>query len=94
MDGMSVPESVTAPKEEQLRQFLLEKARDGEFYFKSKFIADDVGMTPKQIGALMYKLRDSMTELEIERWSYTGATTWHIVPATMGAHAVDVPLSA
>lgn len=80
---MSVPDSVHAPNEEQLKAFLLEKARDGEFYFKSKFIADDVGMTPKQIGALMFKLRDSVTELKIERWSYTGATTWHIVPAAM-----------
>ena len=78
---MSVPESAGIPKEEQLKQYLLEKARDGEFYFKSKFIADDVGMSPKQIGALMYKLRDSVTELEIERWSYTGATTWRIVPS-------------
>jgi hypothetical protein len=78
---MSVPDSADVPKEEQLKQFLLEQARDGEFYFKSKFIADDVGMTPKQIGALMAKLRDSVTELKIERWSYTGATTWHIVPA-------------
>jgi hypothetical protein len=78
---MSVPESAGVPKEERLKQFLLEQAHDGEFYFKSKFIADDVGMSPKQIGALMNKLRDSMTELKIERWSYTGATTWHIVPS-------------
>lgn len=86
---MSVPESADVSNEEQLKRFLLEKARDGEFYFKSKFIADDVGMSPKQIGALMYKLRDSMTELEIERWSYTGATTWHIVPAASGSRPLD-----
>jgi hypothetical protein len=26
----------------------------------------------------MVKLRDSATELEVEKWSYTSATTWRI----------------
>jgi hypothetical protein len=37
-----------------------------------------VGLTPKEIGALMVKLRDSAAELEVEKWSYTGATTWRV----------------
>ncbi|SEP22667.1 hypothetical protein SAMN04487948_12336 [Halogranum amylolyticum] len=88
---MSVTDPADAPNEKRLEQFLLEKARDGEFYFKSKFIADDVGLSPKQIGALMSKLRDSTTELEIERWSYTGATTWHIAPAGTTETAPPLP---
>mgnify|MGYP002760331582 FL=1 len=68
-------------KEERLRAYLLEKAQDGELYFKSKFIADEVGLSPKEIGALMVKLRDSATELTVEKWSYTGATTWRVEPA-------------
>ena len=50
-------------------------------YFKSKFIADEVGLSPKEIGALMVKLRDSASELTVEKWSYTSATTWRIEPA-------------
>ena len=68
-------------KEERLKSFLTEKAADGEMYFKSKFIADEVGLSPKEIGALMVKLKDSATELEVEKWSYTSATTWRIEPA-------------
>ncbi|MFB6108971.1 MAG: hypothetical protein ABEJ82_09080 [Haloplanus sp.] len=68
-------------KEERLKQFLVSKAQDGELYFKSKFIADEVGLSPKEIGALMVKLRDSASELTIEKWSYTSATTWRIEPA-------------
>ncbi|MDY6818602.1 MAG: hypothetical protein SVG88_08075 [Halobacteriales archaeon] len=73
----------TPSKEERLRSFLREKATDGEgeLYFKSKFIADEVGLSPKEIGALMVKLKDSATELEIEKWSYTSATTWRVAPA-------------
>jgi hypothetical protein len=68
-------------KEDRLKAFLREKAADGEVYFKSKFIADEVGLSPKEIGALMVKLKDSATELEVEKWSYTSATTWRIEPA-------------
>ncbi|MFO8115876.1 MAG: hypothetical protein R6U01_11060 [Halorubrum sp.] len=68
-------------KEERLKRYLLDRAEDGEMYFKGKFIADDVGLSPKEIGALMVKLRDSATELTVEKWSYTGATTWRIEPA-------------
>ncbi|WP_129112793.1 DUF7123 family protein [Halegenticoccus tardaugens] len=69
------------PKEERLKRYLVDKAQDGELYFKSKFIADEVGLSPKEIGALMVKLRDSATDLTIEKWSYTSATTWRIRPA-------------
>jgi hypothetical protein len=68
-------------KEQRLRAFLSEKTEDGEIYFKSKFIADEVGLSSKEIGALMVKLSDSATDLEIEKWSYTSATTWRVAPA-------------
>jgi hypothetical protein len=78
MSATVTPSTDGSSKEERLKQYLLEKAADGEMYFKSKFIADDVGLSPKEIGALMVKLRDSAAELEIEKWSYTSATTWRI----------------
>jgi hypothetical protein len=68
-------------KEERLRSFLKQKAQDGEIYFKSKFIADEVDLSPKEIGALMVKLRDSTSDLVIEKWSYTSATTWRVEPS-------------
>ncbi|MFB6111062.1 MAG: hypothetical protein ABEJ35_00835 [Halobacteriaceae archaeon] len=68
-------------KETRLARYLRRRAADGESYFKSKFIADEVGLSPKEIGALMVKLQDSVSDVEIEKWSYTGATTWRIAPA-------------
>jgi len=68
-------------KEERLKAYLRAKAQDGEMYFKSKFIADEVGLSPKEIGALMVKLTDSASDLTIEKWSYTSATTWRVEPA-------------
>jgi hypothetical protein len=75
------PTTESQDKESRLKSFLREKAEDGELYFKSKFIADEVDLSPKEIGALMVKLSKSATDLEIEKWSYTSATTWRVQPA-------------
>jgi len=83
---MSTTQSVSAdtstcnskPKDERLADYLRARAEDGEMYFKSKFIADDVGLSSKEIGALIVKLQDSVDDLSIERGSYTGATTWRV----------------
>jgi hypothetical protein len=83
MSATTQPSEVPEPqsKEERLKQFLRRKADDGEMYFKSKFIADEVGLSAKEIGALMVKLEDSATDIEIEKWSYTSATTWRVSSA-------------
>ena len=65
-------------KEAILKTYLHERAAAGDMYFKSKFIADEVGLSAKEIGALIVKLQGSIDGLSIERWSYTGATTWRI----------------
>jgi len=68
------------PKAEYLRQYLRERAAAGDRYFKSKFIADEIDLSPKEIGALIVRLQESATDLSIEPWSYTGATTWYVEP--------------
>jgi len=79
MSSMAKPSTDDEPtKEERLRSYLKQKAADGEMYFKSKFIADEVDLSPKEIGALMVKIRDSASDLHVEKWSYTSATTWRV----------------
>ena len=78
MSAKTKPSPDDRSKEERLKAFLARKAADGEMYFKSKFIADEVGLSPKEIGALMVKLRESAQDLDIEKWSYTSATTWRV----------------
>ena len=67
--------------ERRVGRYLRERAEDGEFYFKSKFVADDLDMTPSQIGTVVDRLRTSATGLDIERWAYTNATTWRVTRA-------------
>lgn len=71
----------TEEKAERLKSHLVEEAEDSDIYVKSKFIADDVGMSAKEIGQLMRRLKEEATSLEIEKWSYSSATTWRVAPA-------------
>ena len=75
---MSRSGSVTQADEERLEEYLRRKAADGEAYIKSKFIADDVGLTPSQVGLLLTRLRESDAGIDVEKWSYTNATTWRV----------------
>jgi len=67
------------PKTNQLAAYLRDRAEEngGELYVKAKFIADDVGMSTREIGARMLHL-ESVPDLTVEKWAYTGATTWRV----------------
>lgn len=67
-----------SPKAQKLAQYLHDEASNngGEMYIKSKFISDDVGLSSKEIGALMVRLQEHANNLTVEKWSYTSATTW------------------
>ena len=81
MSASSHPDTSTTDsesKDERLANYLRSRVEDGELYFKSKFIAEDVSLSSMEIGALIVKLQDSVDDLSIERWSYTGATTWRV----------------
>lgn len=67
-------------KANKLLTYLSEEVSEqgGEMYIKGKFIAEDVGLSAKEIGALMLQLQDANTDINIEKWSYTSATTWRV----------------
>ena len=52
----------------------------GKHYFKSKYIAKDLGLSPKEVGTNMAILADICKELTIIRWSYSNSTTWIVTP--------------
>ena len=76
----SQPRERATPPKRRLERYLDERAADGEFYFKCKFIAADVDLTPSQIGTYLSEIRDADTAFEVEPWSYSNATTWRVRP--------------
>lgn len=74
------PAQTDSEKAQQLASYLRREAANasGDLYVKGKFIVDDVGLSSHEIGQLMCQLQETATDLEIERWSYTSATTWRV----------------
>jgi len=50
----------------------------GDLYVEGEFIADDVGLSPEEIDALLLRLQGSVPGLCIERWSDAAPTTWRV----------------
>ncbi|WP_436900649.1 DUF7123 family protein [Halovenus halobia] len=65
------------PKARQLLAYL-DNEVESESYLKSRFIAQDIDLSSKEVGAMMAKLQNSAVGLTIEKWGYTNGTTWRI----------------
>jgi DNA-binding Lrp family transcriptional regulator len=78
---MSASSAATSELTEKQRQILeyLEREADGQAYFKSRLIAEDLGLSAKEVGANMGALRRSEIGIEIEKWGYSSGTTWKVI---------------
>ena len=68
----------TDDKRRRLLTYLRERTADGERYFKSKFVAEELDLSTREIGQLFGQLREGAEELDVERWGYSNATTWRV----------------
>lgn len=59
---------------------LREQSERGDRYFRARQIADAVGLSAKQVGVRLGKLRDAADDLVIEPWGRSRSTTWHVRP--------------
>lgn len=69
--------------QEKLERHLINEVNTGEQYFKSKYIAEALDVSPKVVGTNMGMLQDKTDKLEIESWSAGGSTgiTWLVAEA-------------
>lgn len=77
-DAASVP-AATDLTDKQLRilAYLRERASD-QTYFKSRLIAEELGMSAKEVGANMPAICEAEFDLDIEKWGYSSGTTWMV----------------
>lgn len=66
----------------KILSYLLQGLKAGKHYFKSKYIAKDLGLSPKEVGTNLAILSDICDEVEISRWSYSNSTTWRVLPCS------------
>lgn len=63
----------------QLAAYLREYVeREGECYLKSRFVAEEIDLSSKQIGCYMAQLQQADIDISIEKWAYTNGTTWRV----------------
>ncbi|WP_123536152.1 DUF7123 family protein [Halosimplex salinum] len=51
---------------------------DGTAYLKSKYVAEELGLSSKEVGINMGILRERATDIEIEQWGRSSSTTWKV----------------
>ncbi len=64
-------------KQSRILDYLREHA-DDRTYFKSRLIAEDLGLSAKEVGANMGAVADAATEFDVEKWGYSSGTTWMV----------------
>lgn len=56
----------------------LESNAPKQTYFKSRLIADDLGLSAKEVGANMRALLSGEFDVTVEKWGYSSGTTWKV----------------
>ncbi|WP_129114840.1 DUF7123 family protein [Halegenticoccus tardaugens] len=64
-------------KQERILRYLRENAGT-RTYFKSRLIADDLGLTAKEVGANMRAILNGDFDVTVEKWGYSSGTTWKV----------------
>lgn len=67
-------------EDQRILDYLHESVESGKRYFRSKRIADQLGLSSKQVGARLPRLADTAEEVEIEKWGRARSTTWRVTP--------------
>lgn len=65
----------------EILDYLRESVSRGEQYVRSKTIAEQLGLSSKQVGARLPKLDEESDDVEIEKWGRARSTTWRITRA-------------
>ena len=69
--------------QDRIIQYLKTGLGKGKHYFKSKYIAKELGLSPKEVGTNMAILSQMCKELAIIKWSYSNSTTWMVSPKAL-----------
>jgi len=51
---------------------------DGTAYMKAKYVADDLGLSSKEVGINMGILAERTDDVTIEQWGRSSSTTWKV----------------
>jgi len=70
-------DATLSEKQRRILSYLRERASD-QTYFKSRLIAEELGLSAKEVGTNMPAIRDGDVGLDVEKWGYSSSTTWKV----------------
>ncbi|MDZ5812864.1 hypothetical protein U4E84_16105 [Halorubrum sp. AD140] len=76
-DAVAVEHAGLSAKQRRILRYLRENAGD-RTYFKSRLIADDLGLSAKEVGANMGAVAEAASAIDVEKWGYSSGTTWMV----------------
>lgn len=65
-------------EDRRILEYLRDSVARGESYFRSKNIAEQLGLSAKQVGARLPKLAEESDDVDIEKWGRARSTTWRV----------------
>ncbi|MFB6224354.1 MAG: hypothetical protein ABEH86_11865 [Haloarcula sp.] len=69
-------------EDRRILEYLRDSVSRGEGYFRAKNIAEQLGLSSKQVGARLPRLAEEADEVEIEKWGRAKSTTWRVTTTT------------
>ena len=73
--------SELSDEDRRILEYLRDSVSRGQSYFRAKNIAEQLGLTSKQVGARLPKLAEQSDEVDIEKWGRARSTTWRVTRA-------------
>lgn len=74
----TVDTATTLSEKQQRILRYLENNADEQTYFKSRLIADELGMSAKEVGTNMKAIEGGEFDVSVEKWGYSSSTTWMV----------------
>jgi hypothetical protein len=71
------PVANLSEKQQNILRYLRTNAAE-QTYFKSRLIAEELGLSAKEVGANMRTIIDGEHDVTIEKWGYSSGTTWKV----------------
>jgi len=65
-------------EEERILDHLRDQVAGGEAYVRARNIAEQIGLSAKQVGTRLPRLAEKSDDVDIEKWGRARSTTWRV----------------
>ena len=65
-------------EDQRILSHLRESVSRGQQYFRAKNIAEQLGLSAKQVGVRLPRLSEKSEDVDIEKWGRARSTTWRV----------------